>query len=273
MRVDVLIFGGGAAGLWCLDRFRRAGYAAVLLESAALGRGQTIQAQGIIHGGGKYALHRVRDYAAVRSTRDMPERWRRSLAGALEPHLTRTRVLSDRCYLWLPRGSALGWMQSWGFVPLLARTGLLATPPQPVEAGAWPIALERSALAVYSLAEPVIATGSLLENLAERHRGYIYRYAKSHLRFTSEGVEVGEALFRSGCVVLAAGEGNGDLLARAGVEGELMQRRPLGMVLLRGELSPLFGHCVVGGKTDLTITTPVPGVWQIGGEIAERLAG
>jgi hypothetical protein len=51
-----------------------------------------------------------------------------------------------------------------------------------------------------------------------------------------------------------------------------MQRRPLGMVLLRGDLPPLFGHCIVGGKTGLTITTPVPGLWQIGGEIAERLA-
>jgi len=53
MQLDVLIFGGGAAGLWCLDCFRRAGYHALLLESKALGSGQTIQAQGIIHGGGK----------------------------------------------------------------------------------------------------------------------------------------------------------------------------------------------------------------------------
>ena len=52
-----------------------------------------------------------------------------------------------------------------------------------------------------------------------------------------------------------------------------MQCRPLGMVLLRGDLPRLFGHCIVGGKTGLTITTPVPGLWQIGGEIAERLAG
>jgi hypothetical protein len=52
-----------------------------------------------------------------------------------------------------------------------------------------------------------------------------------------------------------------------------MQRRPLGMALVRGNLPPLFGHCIVGGKTGLTITTPVAGLWQIGGELAERLAG
>ena len=59
MRLDVLVFGGGAAGLWCLDRLRRAGYHAILLESKAIGSGQTIQSQGIIHGGGKYALREI----------------------------------------------------------------------------------------------------------------------------------------------------------------------------------------------------------------------
>ena len=107
MRLDVVVFGGGAAGLWCLDRLRRAGYHAILLERQALGSGQTVQAQGIIHGGGKYALRGVRDFAAVRATSLMPERWRRSIAGELQPDLSGTRVLSDRCHLWLPRGSAI----------------------------------------------------------------------------------------------------------------------------------------------------------------------
>src|SRR5438445_7352869 len=108
MQLDVLIFGGGAAGLWCLDRFRRAGYHAILLESTALGRGQTIQAQGIIHGGGKYALRGVRDFTAVRSTKAMPERWRRSLAGEIEQDLRDTQVLSGRCHNWIQTGK-----QSW----------------------------------------------------------------------------------------------------------------------------------------------------------------
>ena len=62
MQLDVLVFGGGAAGLWCLHQLRRGGYHAILLESTALGSGQTIRAQGIIHGGGKYALRGVRDF-------------------------------------------------------------------------------------------------------------------------------------------------------------------------------------------------------------------
>jgi hypothetical protein len=273
MRLDVLVFGGGAAGLWCLDRLRRGGYHALLLESVALGSGQTIQSQGIIHGGGKYALRGVRDFAAVRSTSAMPERWRQSLAGELEPDLTRARLVSAQCYLWLPRGSFVPWLQSFGFISCIARAGLLATPPIAVAKSEWPEALGESALAVYSLAEPVIATASVLQALASHHRSYIFLYDSAALEFTPEGgVCIGEVLLKPRVTLLAAGAGNGVLLSKAGVNTELMQSRPLGMVLLRGALPPLFGHCIVGGKTHLTITTPAPGIWQIGGEIAERLA-
>jgi len=261
MRIDVLIFGGGAAGLWCLDRFRRAGYHAILLESKALGSGQTIQAQGIIHGGGKYALRGVRDFAAVQATREMPERWRRSLAGELEPDLTHTRVLSDRCYLWLPRGSLVARVQSWGLMSVLAKAGLLATRLQTVPQSAWPRVLRDSAVAVYSLAELVISTGSFLEALAARHRGHIFLYDAAAVRFSATEIEISGAAFQPRAVVLAAGEGNAELLRKGGIADDLMQRRPLGMVLLRGELAPLFGHCVVGGKTLLTITAAAEGLW------------
>jgi glycine/D-amino acid oxidase-like deaminating enzyme len=273
MQLDVLLFGGGAAGLWCLDRIRRAGYHAILLESKALGFGQTIQAQGIIHGGGKYALRGVRDFEAVRATSLMPDRWRRSLTCELEPNLAKAQILSDRCHLWLPRDSAVAWLQSWGGVSFAAKTGLLATRPEKVSPADWPEVLRDSALAVYSLAEPVIATGSLLNALATLHRGSIFLYESTSVQFFTAGVRVGDVFLQPRAIVLAAGVGNGELLRRAGIEEDLMQRRPLGMVLLRGDLPRLFGHCIVGGKTGLTITTPVPGLWQIGGEIAERLAG
>lgn len=272
MRLDVLVFGGGSAGLWCLDRLRRAGYHAILLESQALGHGQTIQAQGIIHGGGKYALRGVQDFEAVRATSLMPERWRRSIAGELEPHLSAMRILSERCHLWLPRGSAVAWVQSLGLMSLVAKAGLLATPPQRVPKDSWPAALRDSALGVYALAEPVISTGSFLEALAAQHRSFVFLYDAKTVQFTADGVQVGESLLKPRAIVLTAGIGNGDLLTRAGMNADMMQRRPLGMVLVRGDLPPLFGHCIVGGKTGLTITTPVPGLWQIGGELAERLA-
>jgi glycine/D-amino acid oxidase-like deaminating enzyme len=273
MQLDVLVFGGGAAGLWCLDRIRRAGYHAILLESKALGAGQTIQAQGIIHGGGKYALRGVRDFEAVRATSLMPERWRRSLNCELEPFLAAAEILSERCHIWLPRDSAVAWLQSWGGMTFAAKIGLLATRPEKLSKTEWPEALGDAALAVYALAEPVISTGSFLCALAAHHRHAIFLYDAASLQFSAEEVRVRDVRLQPHAIVLAAGMGNGELLRRAGITAELMQRRPLGMVLLRGNLPRLFGHCIVGGKTGLTITTPIPGLWQIGGEIAERLAG
>jgi hypothetical protein len=157
-------------------------------------------------------------------------------------------------------------------MPLIAKAGLLATRPQRVPEPAWPEALRGSALAVYSLDEPVLSTGSFLESIAAPHRKRIFLYDASALRFSKGEVRICEAVLRPRAIVFAAGEGNADLLLKAGVHGDLMQRRPLGMVLLRGNLPPLFGHCIVGGKTYLTITTAAEGIWQVGGEIAERLA-
>ena len=53
-----------------------------------------------------------------------------------------------------------------------------------------------------------------------------------------------------------------------------MQIRPLHMVMLRGNLPELNGHCVDGARTRVTITTAHDSagntIWQIGGEITER---
>ena len=77
-RVDVLILGGGGAGLWLLDDLHRQGYSAALVEASSLGSGQTIASQGIIHGGLKYALNGKAAGSAAKAIRDMPLRWRRS---------------------------------------------------------------------------------------------------------------------------------------------------------------------------------------------------
>src|SRR5690606_18370467 len=53
----------------------------------------------------------------------------------------------------------------------------------------------------------------------------------------------------------------------------IMQRRPLRVALVRGQLSQLNGHCVEGTKTRVTITSDVDRagrtVWQLGGQVTE----
>ena len=67
MRLDALIFGGGAAGLWLLDRLSRDGHHVVLLEARSLGMGQTVASQGIIHGGLKYTLSGLANSRCIRA--------------------------------------------------------------------------------------------------------------------------------------------------------------------------------------------------------------
>lgn len=295
---DVVIFGGGFAGLWILDTLVQEGYDALLLESRALGTGQSIQAQGIIHGGGKYALRGVGDFAAVEAIREMPERWRRSLSGREQPDLSRALLLSDVCHLFVPRAGLLSHLSAHAFLPVVRKAGLLHTGPVKLDSKDWPRALRGSARAVYSMAEPVLATGSALTALAARHPQRLLRYApgaslenlKLDLKRIEEYIveiedpDAPEPLrLRPRSVVFAAGAGNEGLVQRAERGEAPMQRRPLRMSILRGSLPPLYGHMVRGGKTAMTVTThPLQAdsmadnagqcIWQVGGELAERAA-
>ncbi|HKI83496.1 MAG TPA: FAD-dependent oxidoreductase, partial [Candidatus Krumholzibacteria bacterium] len=296
---EVLIFGGGFAGLWILDSLVREGYDALLLESRALGAGQSIQAQGIIHGGGKYALRGVSDFAAVKAIREMPERWRRSLSGQQQPDLSPALLLSDVCHLFVPRAGMLSRLSAHALLPVVRKAGLLHAGPVKLSVEQWPRALQGSARAVYSMTEPVIATGSALAVLAARHPRRLLRYApgeslenlKLDLKQVGEyTVEIedpeveGKLRLRPKAVVFAAGAGNEGLVRRSECGAAPMQRRPLRMSMLRGSLPPLYAHMVRGGKTAMTVTThPLQAdsmadnagqcIWQLGGELAERSAG
>jgi glycerol-3-phosphate dehydrogenase len=294
-----VIFGGGFAGLWILEQLVDEGYDALLLESHALGSGQSIQAQGIIHGGGKYALRGVGDFAAVEAIREMPECWRRHLRGEVQPDLSSALLLSDVCHLFVPRAGFLSRLSAHAFLPVVRKAGLLHAGPVKLEPAQWPRALSGSARAVYSMAEPVVATGSALAALAGRHPQRLLRYAPGEslqnlkLDLKKEGEytvviedpEVEEALRLRACaVIFAAGAGNEGLVQRAERGVAPMQRRPLRMAMLRGSLPPLYGHMVRGGKTAMTVTThPLQAdsmadnagqcIWQVGGELAERAGG
>ena len=101
LSTDVLIVGGGVAGLWLNARLRRLGYSTLLLDKGVLGGGQSVKSQGIIHGGTKYALSGALT-GASEAIADMPRRWREALAGNGELDLSGVRLLSDAHYLWSP---------------------------------------------------------------------------------------------------------------------------------------------------------------------------
>jgi len=277
--VDVLIVGGGVAGLWTLDHLRRLGYEVALVENRALGSGQTIASQGIIHGGLKYSLRGMLT-ASAKEIREMPLIWRECLSGSREPNLSRVDVRSHSCYLWQTTAIA----SQAGMVG--ARLSLHVK-PQSVPEHSRPSVLESISGKVYRLDEQVLSPGSLLECFRRRNEETLYRCeAENGIAWETEtSGEVVSATIRSGdhkltfrprSVILTAGAGNDVLSSETGKQ-HAMQRRPLHMVMVRGNL-PLFqGHCIDGAKTRLTISSEVVSstetVWQLGGALAEQGVG
>ncbi len=284
MHVDVVIFGGGAAGLWTLDRLVRAGCICCLLEAGRLGQGQTIASQGIIHGGLKYTLAGMLTRSAS-SVRDMPAVWRDALAGRRAPDLSNTRIRSECCYLWRTDSvsSRLG---------LIGAHYGLSVSAEDLQDAARPSLLARCPGTVARLPEQVIAPESLLGDLAQQHRRHILAIdAAQGMEFAVsrpgriEAIHLAEPRGTRSLtltprqVIFAAGAGNAALRERAGLTRQAMQRRPLHMVLVRGclpgsdILPQLNGHCVDGAKTRVTITANRDAqgrtVWQLGGQLAE----
>jgi glycerol-3-phosphate dehydrogenase len=275
---DVVIFGGGCAGLWLLDELRRRGARTILLESGTLGGGQTTGSQGILHGGVKYVLKGIFS-ASADSVRDMPAVWSAARTGTTEPNLSAMRMRSDCCYLW----RSDSW-QSWA--GLIGARAMLEVKPIPLSEADRPAILAACPGQVYRLNEDVIDTSSFAQIMALRNPGLILKIdAECGLDF-----EIGPAGYVSSVliqqprsqqkislnvkhIVLAAGAGNEGLRQLLGRPANAMQRRPLHMVLVRGDLPRLNGHCVDGAKTRVTITSDIDSagrtVWQVGGQLAE----
>ena len=272
LSTDVLIVGGGIAGLWLNARLRRQGFATLLVENARLGGGQSVKSQGIIHGGAKYALHGALT-GASEAIADMPRRWREALAGNGELDLTGVRLLSDAHYLWSP-GSLAGNITS--FFASKAVRGRV----DQVKGEHMPPALQHPKFKgkVYRLAELVLDVPSLISRLSElAGDGLLAAERIEPLRENGElvGLIIDGREIRAQRIILSAGRGNAELLSALGLTQPAQQLRPLHMALVKGPtLKPLYAHCLGGGpKPRVTITThPADDgqwVWYLGGDLAE----
>ena len=260
------------AGLFTLDALVRAGRNALLVERRALGLGQTTSSQGILHAGVKYALGGVAGDDAEEAAA-AAGLWRAMLDGSGAPSLSGLRTLASHEFLWRTAGLM-------GAAGMLGARLALQTRPEAVPEAERPAWLAGVRGEVYRLGEVVIDPRDLLGRLARPHAGRIALGDVTELRCeTSRAavtVTVGSASLRLEAtqVFLAAGEGNEALLAMAGHgEREPMQRRPLRQAMVRGRLPWIFGHCIDGAKTRVTVTSDEMAeavVWHVGGEVAER---
>ncbi len=276
IHVDIAIIGGGVAGLWLLSRARRAGYHAVLFEQSALGSGQSVASQGMIHGGVKYTLSGALS-GASEAIADMPAHWRRCMAGEGDVDLRGVKILSDHFYMWSAQ-SVLS--KATAFLASKALRGRVdALKPKD-----FPSLFRNAAFkgSLYKLVDLVLDVPSLLRKLSDASREYIMAIDWQHAQLQRAGAGAVISVQHDGktfCInsqlcVLAAGKGNGDLLARLQVTQPQMQLRPLQQVMVRHKFhEPLYAHCVgTDSKPRLTISSHRDGdytVWYLGGQLAE----
>ncbi|MGE4407949.1 NAD(P)/FAD-dependent oxidoreductase [Pseudomonas sp.] len=272
LSTDVLIVGGGVAGLWLNARLRQQGFATLLVEKGALGGGQSVKSQGIIHGGTKYALHGALT-GASEAIADMPRRWREALEGSGELDLSGVRLLSDAHYLWSPGTLAGNLTSFFASKAVRSRVGQ-------VRGDELPPALQHPRFKgkVYRLSELVLDVPSLIARLAELAGDSLLAGERIEpLREGEElvGLRVDGRDIRAQRIVLSAGGGTAELLAALDLQQPAMQRRPLHMVMLKAPtLKPLYAHCLGGGTKPRVTVTSHPAadgqwVWYLGGDLAE----
>lgn len=282
VETDIVIIGGGIAGLWLLNRLRQMGYSVILLELKALGAGQTNKSQGIIHGGVKYALQGMMTVAS-HSIADMPKIWDDCLRGRGEIDLSQVPVLSAHQYLWSTGSLA---SKIAGFFAGMALKGNV----QEVQPNDYPEIFKNPQFKgqVYSLDEIVVDVLAVVRELVKPNQDAIFKIDpihEDHLQFDENGrlvtleiqaEPIDPIQIRAQKYIFTAGAGNEELLKPLKSHGIAMQRRPLHMVLVKTPFDyPLFAHCLgIGATPRITITTHKTQdnktVWYIGGQIAEE---
>jgi len=271
MKVDAVVFGGGASGLWTLNELSNKGYSVVLIESQELGRGQTIATQGIIHSGGKYLLMQSRGYSespfelitgipkrlrSIRGLKQMPAIWEAHFNGQ-EPDLSDT-ISSNFCYFFQSSANF-----KTRIFENLCRFGLetkleRVDPPEILKGKR-----------VFKMHERIIDPKKLLERLASPHADKII-YGRAEF---DDGVNINGISLNPEIKIFLAGSGNKTLAEAEGIDLP-MQERPLTQKYIgHPDLPNFFGHCIDGQQTRATITTHPSKkhgkVWQIGGTVAE----
>jgi len=277
VQLDVLVLGGGIAGLWTLDRLSRCGFSAGLIERQSLGAGQSGVAQGILHTGGKYPTRARQGLATLAAC---GPRWRAALSGAPhagDPDLRDVRVLSEHTHVACTGRLAAALVRHGGAgVQVgsreLRRCALAAFPG-----------------AVLRMDEPVIDVHALLRTLAAPWcartvaggpepplpepdgRGGYQLTLRSRERDTR---------IHARAVVLAAGAGNPEAARGLGVQASTW-RRPLHQVIVQHpDAPPLWAHLLAAPRLHrprVTVTSHPDGhggwVWYVGGGLAEQGVG
>lgn len=284
IETDVVVIGGGIAGLWLFRTLNLKNYKTVLLEQDSLGGGQSIKSQGIIHGGTKYTLTGNLT-GASQAISGMPDRWRKALAGKggkNEPDLSSAGILSEHHYLWSP--GDIGSRMTSFFASKAVRGRV-----KPLDSKEFPAIFKHDGFRgkVYELNEIVLDIASVVNALVAdlEHQTIKVDWSDNgNTRLVStdgkiDYIEIKQAdktiHLKAKRYVTTAGEGTEELMKLWGIEKPKMQIRPLHMPLVRlDHPEPIYAHCLGTSAVPRMTVTSHPDkdgkwVWYLGGGIAE----
>ena len=270
-----VIVGSGIAALWCAEHLKNSGHEIIVLEKDAIGSGQTIASQGMIHGGTKYSL----DGSLARSSiaiSEMPEIWRNALNGIGSVDLSKSKVLTDSQVLWSLGGLTSRLAGFFGSKVMSSKMKLI----EPMDHDAFISPSFKGSL--FELNEPVIDVQSVLVNLTSNLSGRIFKATVKSIISESgiiTGVVTDQGIIKGDEVILAAGEGNAQILQNSGIDSFPMQIRPLamGMVFMKTKIPDIYGHQLgASNRPVVTVSTHYTGdqqVLYVGGDVAESGVG
>jgi glycine/D-amino acid oxidase-like deaminating enzyme len=266
LNYDIVICGGGVAGLWLLNVLIKAGYSVLLVEKDAIGGIQSIASQGMIHGGQRYLLGSNLSTHA-KSVALLPERWNACLEGRGDVDLREVRILSETQLMW-PTGGRLTRLA------LNAATHLVKAKMRHLDPWEIPDALTGFAdRPILELPEKVLDIGSLVEVLSAPHGANIRKGVVGSLtregRLTVSGIPIIAQV-----VICAAGLGNEEFLVSLDAGKHCSQQRPIRQLMVKMMPFPLYGHGITTSyKPRVTITSQplLSGgyVWYIGGALGD----
>ena len=268
---DIIIFGGGIAGLFIASRLRSAGYNLILVEKDKLGGGQTLASQGMIHGGQKYTLQgKVTAQAA--SIAAMPARWDACFAGTGDIDLSGVEFLSDTQVMFPAKASSF--LQSLiSNLTVFAATKSVNGKTRKLPRKSFPAVLERGP--VYEMQEKVLDTKSLITALAKNLQGRVLKGEAAEISADGQVTLNGNKL-QAKTIIFTAGTGNEAALHQLNIR-QRTQRRPLRQIMVGPVPRPLYGHGIIGKpKPRVTVTSHPDGtgkyIWYLGGNLAEESA-
>ena len=275
---NIVIVGGGVAGLWLANLCKNLNYDFILLEKNQLGSGQTIQSQGIIHGGLKYALGgKLSD--SSESIRNMPAIWQACLENKGQIPLSQVKILSNNQFLW-STGILDNMSNFFASKNLSSRVTKLSR-------SYYPSILQTKDFvgSVYKLEELVLDIQSVLHSLAKNVEHHLAKIDaiqvntclnnNKNIQHLSTIINNQKFTITAKYYIFTAGNGNAELCKNISPDIQ-MQQRPLQQLILKSpDLPKIFAHKISTSLLPIaTITSHVNKnnipVWYVGGEIAEQ---